>query len=161
MGHWVFFRVRFTSFHTQPVFLPSSSVSLSYFILAVAMPVWHTKHLCMSSAFPIAILNGSFYLRETRRSKWSKICSSKIGLLLNNELTLHFNIHLHAFLICLFDLFHSCCYHAQVLWPTLLFASSAFFIAIVNGTCFFHLLGLILLRLKNLSKLNKELLIFC
>ena len=38
-----------------PLFLPSSSVSLSYFILAVPM------RECMSSSFPIAILNGTCF----------------------------------------------------------------------------------------------------
>ena len=40
-----------------PLFCPSSSVSLSYFILAVPMRECLGKHSCMSSPFPIAILN--------------------------------------------------------------------------------------------------------
>ena len=42
-----------------PLFCVSSSVSLSYFILAVPMRECLGKHSCMSSPFPIAILNGT------------------------------------------------------------------------------------------------------
>ena len=42
-----------------PLFCPSSSVSLSYFILAVPMRECLGKHSCMRSQFPIAILNGT------------------------------------------------------------------------------------------------------
>ena len=42
-------------------FLPSS-VSLPYFILAVPMRECLRKHSCMSSAFPIVILNGTCFL---------------------------------------------------------------------------------------------------
>ena len=48
-----------------PRFLPSS-VSLSYFILAVPMRECLGKHPCMSSPFPIAILNGTFFFREAK-----------------------------------------------------------------------------------------------
>ena len=44
----------------MPLFLPSSSVSLSYFVLAVPMRECLGKHLCMSSPCSIAILNGTF-----------------------------------------------------------------------------------------------------
>ena len=44
-----------------PLFLPSSSVSLSYFVLAVPMRECLGKHLCMSSQFPIAILIGACF----------------------------------------------------------------------------------------------------
>ena len=43
-----------------PLFLPSSSVSLSYFVLAVPMLECLGKHSCMSSPCPIAILNATF-----------------------------------------------------------------------------------------------------
>ena len=43
-----------------PFFCVSSSVSLSYLILAVAMRECLGKHSCMSSPFPIAILNITF-----------------------------------------------------------------------------------------------------
>ena len=42
-----------------PLFCPSSSVSLSYFILAVPLLECLGKHSCTSSQFPIAILNGT------------------------------------------------------------------------------------------------------
>ena len=38
-----------------------SSVSLSYFILALPIRKCLIKHSCMSSSFPIAILNGTFF----------------------------------------------------------------------------------------------------
>ena len=47
------------------LFLPSS-VYLSYFILAVPMRKCLGKHSCMSSAFPIAILNGTCYFRMAK-----------------------------------------------------------------------------------------------
>ena len=42
-----------------PLFTPSSAVSLFYFVLAVPMCECLGKHSCMSSSFPIAILNGA------------------------------------------------------------------------------------------------------
>ena len=45
------------------LFYPSSSVSLSNFYLAVPMRGCLGKHSCMSSPFPIAILNGTCFLR--------------------------------------------------------------------------------------------------
>ena len=42
-----------------PLFCPSSSVSLTYFVLAVPMRECLGKHSCTSSPFPIAILNGT------------------------------------------------------------------------------------------------------
>ena len=44
-----------------PLFL-TSSVSLSYFILAVPMRKGLGKHSCMRSQFSIAILNGNCFL---------------------------------------------------------------------------------------------------
>ena len=44
-----------------PLFLPFSSVSLSSFILAVPMGECLGKHSCMSSPFPIATLNGTYF----------------------------------------------------------------------------------------------------
>ena len=49
-----------------PLFLPSSSVSLSYFVLAVPMRECLGKHSCMSSPCPIAILNGTLHFREAK-----------------------------------------------------------------------------------------------
>ena len=62
----------------NPLFVPSSSISLSYFILAVPMRESFGKHWCMSSPFPIAILNGTvFFSRVTTWSTWSKSSLSK------------------------------------------------------------------------------------
>ena len=44
-----------------PLFLPSSSVSLSYFILAVPARQCLGKQSRMSSLFPVAILHGTFF----------------------------------------------------------------------------------------------------
>ena len=49
-----------------PLFLPSSSVSLSYFIFAVPIRESFGKHACMSSSCPIAILNGTCFLRAVQ-----------------------------------------------------------------------------------------------
>ena len=49
-----------------PLFCVSSSVSLSYLILVVPMRKCLGKHSCMSSPFPIAILNGTFLFREAK-----------------------------------------------------------------------------------------------
>ena len=45
-----------------PLFLPSSSVSLSYFNLVVPMRECLGKHPRTSSPFPIAILNGTYFV---------------------------------------------------------------------------------------------------
>ena len=45
----------------MPLFLPPSSVSVSYFIVSVPMRECLGKHSCMSSPFPIGILNGNFF----------------------------------------------------------------------------------------------------
>ena len=45
-----------------PLFLPSSSVTLSYLILAVPMRECLGKHSFMSSPFPMALLNGTFFI---------------------------------------------------------------------------------------------------
>ena len=53
-----------------PLFLQSSSVSLSYFILAVPMRLCLGKDWCMSSPFPIAILKGTcFFPSATARAQ--------------------------------------------------------------------------------------------
>ena len=50
----------------MPLFVPSSSVSLSFFALAVPMRECLGKHSCMSSPCLIAILNGTFLFREAK-----------------------------------------------------------------------------------------------
>ena len=52
------------------LFLPSSSVSLSYFILAVPISECFGKHSCMSSPFSITILNDTFF----REAKINRPC---------------------------------------------------------------------------------------
>ena len=60
----LFFRARFSFFPYSRLFLPSSCVSLPYFILAVPMRECLGKHSCTSSSFPIAILNGTSFFRQ-------------------------------------------------------------------------------------------------
>ena len=43
------------------LFVPSSSVSFSYFVLAIPMRECFGKYSCMSSPFPMAILNGTCF----------------------------------------------------------------------------------------------------
>ena len=60
--------------------LPSSFVSLSYFILAVPTRECLGKHPCMRSPCPIAMLNGTFLFREAKWSVWAEASSTKIKL---------------------------------------------------------------------------------
>ena len=55
-----------------PLFFPTSSVSLSYFILAVPKRECSGKHSCMSSPFPIAILNGTSFFLSLVQEKLNK-----------------------------------------------------------------------------------------
>ena len=67
----------------MPFFLPPSSVSLSYFILAVPMRKRLGKHSCMSSPFPIAMLNGTFFFRSVKAmNNWKRSAIKQILLLL-------------------------------------------------------------------------------
>ena len=59
-GH-LYFVPALLFFILTPLFLPSSSVSLSYFILAIPMRKCLGKHSCMSSPFLIGILNGTLF----------------------------------------------------------------------------------------------------
>ena len=69
-------------FILTPVFLPLSSVSLSYFILAVPMRKCLGKHSCMSSPFPIAIRNGTFFFRSVKAMNiWKRSDIKQILLL--------------------------------------------------------------------------------
>ena len=60
--------------------LSSSYVSLSYFIFAVLTRKCLGKQSCMSSSFPISILNGACTLRSA-----IKVKNYGIGVLLNNS----------------------------------------------------------------------------
>ena len=66
-----------------PLFLPSSSVSLYYFIHAVPIRECLGKHSCMSSPCPIAILNGTFIF-----SRGEIVC---LGRSLVNQIKLNFS----------------------------------------------------------------------
>ena len=71
-----------------PLFLQSSSVSLTYLILAVPLRVCLGKYSCTSSPFPIAILNGIFYSREAKQSLlWPKLRLSKLNHATTSNLT--------------------------------------------------------------------------
>ena len=66
-----------------PLFLLLLSVSLSYFILAVPMRRCLGKHSSMSSPFPIAILNGTFFFRSVKAmNNWKRSAIKQILLLL-------------------------------------------------------------------------------
>ena len=84
----------------KPLFLPPSSVSLSYFILAVPKRKCLGKHSCMSSPFPVAILNGTSFFRSEKAMNNLKRSSIKQILLI---LLVYFCI-----------LFYSCCSHARL-----------------------------------------------
>ena len=61
----------------RPLFLTSSFVSLSYFILVVHMHECLGKHSCMSFSFAIAILNAAFLFRSVRATNTSKLSATK------------------------------------------------------------------------------------
>ena len=61
-----------------PLFLPSSSISLSYFVLAVQMRGWLGKHSCMCSQFPIAILNGTCFFPKVQLQVHNVYLETKI-----------------------------------------------------------------------------------
>ena len=62
----IFFRATLLLSLLTPLYLPSSSVSLSCFILAVPMRKSLGKHWCISSTFPIAILNGYLFFQTVQ-----------------------------------------------------------------------------------------------
>ena len=63
------------------LFLSSSSVSLSYLILAVLMRECLGKHSCMSFPFPIVILNGTFFFAVKAMNNWKRSAIKQILLL--------------------------------------------------------------------------------
>ena len=69
-----------------PLFCVSSSVSLSYFVLAVPMRKCLGKHSCMSSPCPIAILNFTFPFSRGEIVYRPKLRLSKSNLTRNNIL---------------------------------------------------------------------------
>ena len=65
-----------------PLSLPPLSVYLSYFILTVPVRKCLGKHSCMSSLFPIAILNGTFFFRSVKAmGNWKRSAIKQILLL--------------------------------------------------------------------------------
>ena len=68
------------------LFLPSSSVALSYFVLAVPMRECLGKHSCISSPCPITILNGTFLF-----SRGEIVCNLELGrsIVYQNEIKLN------------------------------------------------------------------------
>ena len=83
-GHLLFKPALLLSILT-PLFLPSSSVSLSYFVLAVPMRECLGKHSCMRSPCPIAILNGTFLF-----SRGELVCNFGWSLIYENKIKLNF-----------------------------------------------------------------------
>ena len=65
-----------------PLFLPSSSIYLSYFILAVPMRKCLGKRSGMSSQFSIPILNGTLFFRSVKAMNNWKLSTIKQILLL-------------------------------------------------------------------------------
>ena len=103
-----------------PLFLPSLSISLSYFVLTVPMRECLGKHSCMSSPCPIAILNGTFLFLQVKI-----VCDLGRSFIYQNQIKLNFTYFhnptsLLAFFLCFFVSFHSYCSHAQVLGATLI-----------------------------------------
>ena len=85
-----------------PLFLPSSSVSVSFFVLAVPMRDCLGKHSCMSSPCPIAILNGTFFFSrvEIVYMGWSFVYQNQIKFNQNIVFIVVFLKFLLAFHVC-------------------------------------------------------------
>ena len=67
-----------------PLFLPSSSVSLCYFVLAVPMHECLGNHSCMSSPWPIEIQNGTFLF-----SRCEIVCNLGRSFMYQNQIKLN------------------------------------------------------------------------
>ena len=68
-------------------FLPFSSFSLCYFILSVPMLECLGKHSCMSSLFPIAILNSIFFVKRHDRNG-QRVSCRKLTIIIKYTLLL-------------------------------------------------------------------------
>ena len=81
-----------------PLFLPSSSVSLSYFVLAVPMSECLGKQSWISSPCPIAILNGTYLF-----SRGKIVCNLRRSFVYQNQIKLNYtyNIYLRLTSICI------------------------------------------------------------
>ena len=65
LGRRYFFSCQLYFFHITLLFVLSSDVSLSYFTDAVYMRKCAGEHSCLTSLFPIAILNGTWFFRSS------------------------------------------------------------------------------------------------
>ena len=135
-------------FHTPhthpPPFLLSSSVSVSYFILAVPMSECLEKHWCMSSPYPVAILNGTFFFHETTLSKRSKCRQSKtnyndniLSKGQNQQIIGTFCLPTPFWFLIFFTPLQSCC-SAHNFSPALLHTSSVLLSAHLFTHAFLH-----------------------
>ena len=75
----LFFRPALLISMLTPLYLPSSSVSLSSVIIAVPMQVCLGKHSCTSS-FPIALLNGTYFFSHSSKRKYAYPTATIIGI---------------------------------------------------------------------------------
>ena len=92
-----------------PLFLPPSSVSLSYFILSVPMRECLGKHSCMSSPFPLAILNGTFFFRSVKAmNNWKRSAIKQILLLLSTSALFSISKHVSQLSMLRFINFCAC-----------------------------------------------------
>ena len=66
----------------KPFFLPSLPVSLSYFIFPVPMRECLEKHSCMSSPFPIVILNGTFFFAKRHDRNGQTVACQKLTIII-------------------------------------------------------------------------------
>ena len=78
-----------------PLFLPSTSVSVSYFILAVPMRECFGNHSCASPQFPVAILTDTVFLKKRDDLLGWRVTCQKVTIII--------------------FLFRSCSSYAQVL----------------------------------------------
>ena len=84
----------------------TSSDSLSYFILAVPMCECLGKQWCMSSPFPIAILNGTFFFSGNEMIEWLKCHMLKTNFNNNNNNNIRsVNIIYHVIILSTFFMF--------------------------------------------------------
>ena len=63
--------------------IPSSSVSLAYSVLAVPMRECLGKHSCMSSPFPLAILNGTCFFPTVQLQVHNVYSSVKLEIVVH------------------------------------------------------------------------------
>ena len=96
-----FFLSSCTSFHIQSFYLPYFLCFFwSYFILPIPMRKCFGKHPCTSSAFPIAILDGTLFFRSVKAMKIFNRSAIKLVLLYQFiHIILVFDKYIFVFLI--------------------------------------------------------------